>query len=373
MNFRCISVYFVFILLVPGYIFAQENSSEGNNFFIDAQYHYGFVMPHHESIRQVVNRNVPGIEIRAGKEAFGHNIWEQLYCFPRIGLGYYSSGLGNDAVFGRAHSLFSFIDMPIFPRLKVFSLSTNLGFGVSYISKCYDSQDNSADVAIGSKEDVYFNLNLNSKFKIARNLELVSGVGFTHFSNGNTKRPNLGLNLVTASAGMVYFFDHQEPKRVYFILPSDNKKSIETNLIYTAGVRGSDLDITRKFFASSLSANILKGVGFKSKIGLGTDLFYDGTINLSRQDGGFDHDKKIYNYQAGVHLSYSLIYNKLSLMLQPGIYLYSKMPSTCPFYDRIGINYNLTEHLLANLSLKTILFKANVIEWGLGYRFKTAS
>ena len=71
----------------------------------------------------------------------------------------------------------------------------------------------------------------------------------------------------------------------------------------------------------------------------------------------------------GIHASTDVVFNKFSFTIQAGYYLYSKWKETEIVYNRFGIIYKFTEHLSANITLKTHLVKADYAEIGLGYYF----
>ena len=66
------------------------------------------------------------------------------------------------------------------------------------------------DSVIGSKANAYINAGVQLNWMVSRQIDLIAGVTGTHFSNGNTKFPNAGLNtmgiesrrcLITSTAG----------------------------------------------------------------------------------------------------------------------------------------------------------------------------
>ena len=50
-----------------------------------------------------------------------------------------------------------------------------------------------------------------------------------------------------------------------------------------------------------------------------------------------------------------------------GHYLYSRYTDLSLIYTRLGLIYRINSHLLANVSLKSHMAKADFIEWGIGY------
>ena len=116
-------------------------------------------------------------------------------------------------------------------------------------------------------------------------------------------------------------------------------------------------------------------VNYKSKLGVGMCLSYDGSYNsmvfvtngeLEPREG-FQGNK----LSLSVFPSYELVINKLSVVIQPGFYvlrkhLINKEPST---YQRLGLHYQLGTNLFAGISLRAYNYHvSDFIEWTLGYR-----
>ena len=60
---------------------------------------------------------------------------------------------------------------------------------------------------IGSKANAYINAGLQLNWMVSREIDLIAGVTGTHFSNGNTKFPNAGLNTLGLKVGVVCNFN----------------------------------------------------------------------------------------------------------------------------------------------------------------------
>lgn len=105
------------------------------------------------------------------------------------------------------------------PRL---SLNYEWNFGISTGWQPYDNDYNSYNGAVGSRMNAYLNAGIYLNWAFSRYFDLIIGGDFTHFSNGNTKFPNAGVNTTGAKIGLVYNFNREE---------SDLAKSLVTPLI----------------------------------------------------------------------------------------------------------------------------------------------
>ena len=59
---------------------------------------------------------------------------------------------------------------------------------------------------MGSKMNAFLNVDFFLNWMVTREVDFSAGVSLSHFSNGNTKFPNAGLNSVGLRAGLTYNF-----------------------------------------------------------------------------------------------------------------------------------------------------------------------
>ena len=60
--------------------------------------------------------------------------------------------------------------------------------------------------------------------------------------------------------------------------------------------------------------------------------------------------------------------NRISLEAQLGYYVYQPFKKDIPIYDRVGMKYYVTDNIFAGFTIKTHLFLAEALEFGIGYR-----
>jgi len=357
-------------LLFSGISYSQLRNDFFKNLNIEVNYNNGALYAHHNSIAYLTNSYISGFDIKLGKLTYGENVWEQLYRYPEIGIGYYNSNLGNSEVFGNANAVYSYFNASIIKN-DLLSFNYNFALGIAYLKKCYNNYDNYYNIAIGSKVNIYLNLDLDIKLKLIEQLYLVNSLGLTHFSNGSVKKPNLGLNLLSYKVGFKYFFKGNKEEVIHSKL-SKTKTKNEYSIILSGGIKQVSPLGSKSYPISSASFNANRNLNLKHKCGIGIDLFYDSSIDLLlklNNDGLISdiENKKTDLLTAGIHLSHDFVFNKLSFTTQIGYYLYSKIDRK--FYDRIGFKYNVSKFLLVNLTLKTHWGRADFIEFGIGYSF----
>ncbi len=355
--------FFIIMFYCANVSFAQETYSFSDNLYVQARYHYGFILPHTTTIAYSVTDRFPGMEINISKPTYGSDFYDQLYRYPRIGIGYFNCSFRDKNIFGTAHGIYPFINVPVTKEEKLW-LNYRIAFGLSYLDKTFDIAENTLDVAIGSHGNIFFNFCFDAKYKVFRYHELTGSVGIIHFSNGNFKKPNLGINYISCSAGINVNLNPEERKKKYVSPPEKDK--YEWDIIYSAGWRTYDLHHNNLEFASSLSANVGRFLNYKRRIGLGADIFYNEVLKYDISPQNYEDVSIFDKTQYGVYVFHDMKYRRLVLLMQLGAYVYAKYKQQ-PIYTRIGIRYHLNDFLLANLSLKTHYANADFVEFGIGY------
>lgn len=356
---------FNFFLFQSG-TYAIDKEDIFNNIYISPKVHYGFIIPHHESIAYLLKAHVPGFEIEIGKPTFGKHAWEQLYRYPRTGIGYFFCDYGNPAVLGQAHALYSFMNIPVITKGSNYLLNYEIAFGVSYLTKRFDVYDNHLNTAIGAHINVYFRLGFDTKIALSEKIELTGEAGFSHCSNGKWRSPNYGLNVLSGSLGVNYLINSTKKEPVRLVLPESYNKNYYS-VIFSAGAKVFDNLYNNYYFISSVSIDYERHMNMKRRIGIGADIFYDKSISEALAvDGELNED--IANlFKFGLHGSHTLTYNRLLMTINLGRYLYSKYTDLSLFYSRLALRYKVNSHILFNVSLKAHNAKADFIEWGVGY------
>lgn len=362
------NILLIFLLLLTGFAGkAQKAQLVKRPVIVESKVHTGITLPSYKALAYLIQDDIYAFDISVSFPTFGKDYWEKLYNYPRPGVGYSFWSLSNKEVFGKAHSLYSFINIPLFKRTDKFSFNYQVSFGGAYLTKKFDIYENHLNRAISTYINVYIRMGIDSKIRISPRSELIIEAGGTHFSNGKIKSPNYGLNAGSLSIGLNYLIGNKGTTIKESEIPKLDNRYIQS-VIYSAGLKVEDNLLGKRYFVSSVSYNLERFIDHKRKIGLGADFFYDGSIreSLASKEGLPEKDfTKLIRF--GLHASYAIRYKQLSMGIQLGHYLYSKYTVLTLVYSRISVQYLLTEHLSANIGIKSHMAKADNIEWGIGY------
>jgi hypothetical protein len=355
------------ILILISSSLTGEAQLAKNPFIVELKIHSGMNVPFYKALGYLIKDDIYSFDISLSRPADGKDYWEKLYRYPRQGVGFSCWSLGNNEIFGNAYVLYSLINIPLFKYSQKFSLNYQLASGGAFIPKSFNIYTNHLNRAIGSHANLYIHLGVSGRIALSPRSEVTIEAAITHFSNGKTKSPNYGINVVTFSLGFNYLLNKNNFIMHDAEIPAFQKHYIQS-VIFSSGLKVSDNLIDRKFLSSSLSYNIEREVSIKRKIGLGADFSYDGSIRegLANKDGVPEKDLgKL--LRVGLHSSYAIRYKQMAMGIQVGYYLYSKYTVLTRVYNKISVQYMLPGNFSVNIGVKSHMAKADCLEYGIGY------
>jgi len=360
--------FIVSILLIINIFKVSAQTDSLKQSYVSAAYKYGVIYAHYDDFKYFIEDYVRGVELNYGFRSTGEKLWQRIYHYPEIGVGYTFINFGNPDVLGSAHAAFTYVNLPLIERKKCL-FTAKFAVGVGYLNKPFDLYDNKYNIAIGSYINAYLNINFDIKYTVYKQWKLIAGFGLSHFSNGGTTKPNKGINLFLPSLGFSYDFQKKAVERPDFEIP-EFEKNIELSIIYAAAYSSIEPANPDKYFASDISVNFERQFSYKGRYGIGLDLFYDNSLSVY-VPGSMD-EPEISNIgdliYAGGHISYDFVFGRTSFTVQIGAYFFQGQKFNEELYNRFGLKYRFAEHWVANLTLKTYWAKAKFPEFGIGYR-----
>lgn len=364
---------------------------------------YGWVAPINDFVKGINPDNkkitsMTNVSLRMTKEVDGKDYWHYFYNGFYYGAGLFHGQFNYSKHLGNPFALYGLIGFN-FLHTKVFSLKSELALGFSGIWQTYDNEHR-YNVAVSSPVETYIHADLEGYFSINQHWQVNLGASFIHFSNGNLRQPNKGINILTPALGITYI-----PKQLTHInrklLDNDNNKvkdKIESfkphwqsqyNIYFAQkgmyvfyekpdNSGAMQEDTARGVYPIvGLQARCLRKFAINHALGLGFDLTYNESIGKNEETYYYpnnykDNISKSQHLTFSTFLSYEYNIHRLSFMLEPGIYIYRYKDSYLPqVFERINIRYQFNYGIFAQLGIRAYDFrKADYLEFGLGYRFK---
>ncbi|MDH6534786.1 hypothetical protein M2101_001462 [Parabacteroides sp. PM5-20] len=263
--------------LRPGYIVPTSSFLEGENAFW-----------------RPIERSFSG-HLKYSFKYHPYTCTDRIYggAYQGLGLAYYS--LDNRKELGDPIAFYLFQGARISQFNPRLSLNYEWNFGLSFGWKPYDYEYNYYNKIIGSKINAYINLGFYLNLALSRQFDLTPGISLTHFSNGNTRFPNAGLNTVGVKLGLVYNFnrkDHTLSKPFFNTLVPEFPRHISYDLVLFGswrrkGVVSGDMHLPSPEAYTVWGFNFapMYNFGYKFRAGVSVDGIYDGSANVYTEDG----------------------------------------------------------------------------------------
>ncbi len=238
---------------------------------------------------------------------------------------------------------------------------------------------------IGSKANAYINIDLYLQWMLSSRFNFTGGLSLAHFSNGNTKFPNAGLNTSGLNLGLTYNFGRDSytvPELPQSIIP-DFPRHISYDLVLFGswrrkGVVFGDGQVASPDAYTVLGLNFapMYNLGYKFRAGISADGIYDGSANVYTRENSIGTDIKFCSPSLSRQLAlgisaraeYVMPYFTVNLGL--GVNVLHKGGDLKAFYQALALKIEVTNNSFIHIgyNLKD-LHEPNFLMLGAGFRF----
>lgn len=412
---------------------AQDIQKKGlmtsNKFAIKVQPFHGSYTNHSYHFEKFRPFSPKGVNLGLELPSSQQRPWQQYLGNPTWGVGLSVIDWGH-AVAGEAVSMYPYLLVPAV-RSKYFGLNIKFAAGLGVVTEHwytggvdpnnYEYKSPDTYTVFGCYLNAYLSAGLNMNINITRNVSLNGEVGYFHMSNGRTCMPNLGADVLFAGVGVITTFNAGAEKEPIQFPDLPYKWAL--NITGSAGAHRAWMYYPL-YFISSLHAGAIYSVNNWYGVGLGMDIFYNGSItsNTGRDlycsgtlefaddkgepyfvncscNGKFSTMDK---FRAGLSLNNEFRFGIVTAIVDWGVYFYN--PSRNHFYEwheenyekkkdvtmekrplfykaiggagneeafhyiRFGMKYRIWDNLYLQTSAKTHLHICEYVEFGLGYQ-----
>ena len=302
------------------------------------------------------------------------------------GVGLSVSGF-NNAIMGTPVALYIFQSSPIVRFSPTLSLDYEWNFGASAPWKTNE--------AVGTPVNAYIGLACVLNWNFAQNWHFTSGVGYSHFSNGNTTYPNSGVNGLVLRFGVSRDFEGRKTNVAQGDAANQRRKVSQHDkneqsrkMIYDVSAYGAwrakgmtivDAPyIARgKFAVAGISFSPLYRVNRVFNVGASLDLTFDESAGIAYHLAGrgelgikFFRPPFVEQAAAGLSLRAELSMPIFTVNIGLGHNILYKGEDMSGLYQLINLKTHITRSLYLNAGYKLSRFRdPNHLMLGLGYRF----
>ncbi len=362
-------VFIILLLTVP--VFSQnETTTISDNIQID--FFYGKLIEHDKKLKNAIQGNPFGFIVSWNYKNTSPTKFNTAYNYPERGYSFLYENF-NSTILGEVYGGYRHFSYNLILNKKN-KLKLATAFGIGYATKKYNKITNNQNYAIGSHllASAYLKLQYLKLFK-KNNISINSSLSLIHFSNIGFKNPNLGINTVALNIGVKYDIDNT--KRVSIekeVAKNKIDSKIAYNVLLRSGFNESLVIDSGLFPFYTFTFYGSKELNNYSTITGGID-FFDSKflkehIKYINENEGRNYNKNDY-YRAGIFIGHELTQNNFAFVSQLGYTFYSQYPYVSDIYERFGLKYKLSEHFFSELTMKVNLFRAESLEFGLGYKF----
>ena len=260
-------------------------------------------------------------------------------------------------------------------------------FGLSFGWKPYDSDTNPSNIMMGSKVNAYLNVDFLFKWRIMREVDLTAGISLTHFSNGNTKYPNAGLNTIGGRAGLSYNFGRRTPETEPRAIIPAFQRHVSYDLVLFGSWRRKGIEVGDKQYAAPDAYTVvgfnfapMYNFGYKFRAGVSLDGVYDGSANVIPADPisdgssiaqietvnpGFDRQIAL-----GISARGEFVMPYFNIGIGLGVNVLHKGGDLRSFYQILALKVAVTHNSFLHIGYSLRDFHMpNFLMLGVGYRF----
>jgi Lipid A 3-O-deacylase (PagL) len=319
----------------------------------------------------------PNVTMEIGRRTDGTSAWHDLYGTPSYGFGFSFVSLPNSGENSRPLEAYTFFSWP-FARLNdCVQVTTDFGMGLSWRWKRMNEGTNTYENVLGSDLNARVNWGFYLRYLSTPRVAVYSGVEYTHRSNGGLVQPDLGINVMGPKVTVQYNFADEAPTRLV-IDPPPFEPAWEFVVGGTGGVKNvvqrREPMVRANFGAFTITAAVQRHFYQFGKIAGGADVTYDGATG-AHVDGS-DREWRAgagERWGVGIYGGYEQVIGRFGALVQVGDTVARGFadPNSSRLYSRYGWRYQLNNRVWSTMTIRTHgLWRANVLEFGLGYRIR---
>ncbi len=208
--------------------------------------------------------------------------------YQGIGVGY--GAFHNTEELGDPTMLYIFQGARIARLNPRLTLDYEWHLGLSFGWSPYDYYENYYNRVIGSRVNAYMSTDFFLRWAVNTQFDLITGVSLDHFSNGNTKFPNSGLNTIGLKLGMVYNINRREdalkPAARQFHIPEFPRHISYDVVLFGSwrrkGVVNGEGKVAspKAYMVGGFNFTPMYNLNYKLRVGMSLDGVYDGSANV---------------------------------------------------------------------------------------------
>lgn len=339
--------------------------------------HYGKIFKHTVNFQPSINGPAVGAEVAFNLQTIGKHAWDKPYGFPQYGLAASVVRYNNDSVLGFGIGVLPQVFLPVFKR-ENFRVDFNLGVGVAYLTKHFDIVKNPRNNVIATGVNNVTSFGFRARYQFTPHWAALVGTSFSHYSTGDARLPNLGINVPVVKLGASYTINPVPYGNYFSADPQEKRKSIGFKTRFTvarfeAAQRNGPIHTQ-----AGLELGAFKYLTRWNKFSLTADAFYNSYTYffLVTQEEDKDKNQMLRSLGSTLLAEDEVLLGRVGMCFAIGAVLYQPKNSGGVYYEQLGVQYhfltfqkNETRNLYAGVYLKTHWANAEHVKAGIGFEW----
>ena len=274
-----------------------------------------------------------------------------------------------DSRCGTSFAAYVSFDRTFFRTKSGWNAGYTFSNGIGYNTHIYDRHTNVDNIMLSSRLSVYFDAAITLSYR-HRQYEFFAGPEFRHLSNGGLVRPNKGINKLGIGAGIRYHLQPSDSIPLMRISSPFEEKRVYINIAYSCGIKSSQgewlydannyiwnknnvnsikygQDGYQIYYYHLVSTDFMCRYARRYASGIGFDALYEPyNREIEIQNNKADRSN-LTKWSFGIAAKHEVYFRRLSMQMAIGWYLsrpFNEVSNTdeeYPYYERIGLRYNL--------------------------------
>ncbi len=359
------------VTVITSSIFGQSVPLGLDELSFDLKYCGGAIYKHTTKVHIEPPPYSQEFELSISHRTYGKREWERINNCPVPSINFCISQYGDQL--GNAFSFYPGIAWS-FLRSKRFNWTFKVGGGIGIATERWTRED-TLNNYLGSRLNNFTTIQTAIDIPLSKKIDLQVGGRMSHMSNGAFRIPNFGINLFTAYLGMNYYPTYRQ-KRITEKAPKLKKRKISIGLrsAIAWAEHGTPNGALHRIYSQSIYASTpLKR---KHNLFVGMDLAYDNRALSGYKYAMLNGDLGQDAMSSTVFVGTELLYGRVGIPFQFGIYLKKLRNQDAIWYQKFGFQYyfyrndkSLLKRVFAGPLLKSNKINADYIEFCVGAMF----
>jgi len=329
-------------LVLLGYTSVQAQSSFPKGMGFIGGFHTGQILKHTVRITLPLDGISFGGELGVEWKMFGKHDWDERCQYPRLGVSLSYQNFANPQQLGHGIGIIPHVTVD-FIKKKRWRLFGRLGLGLAIVTRPYNIVTNTANNIIGSNLNNNTALRLGFAYRVSDKVELRPSFSFTHYSNGASQYPNLGINVISFHMAAVFTPNPIMPSDIITgkdTLPKRVKR-IQTGMMLGLGYKESSTIGGPKYPIFLLSADVGMFVARNNRLRIGLEYEWNGDYFAFQYHSGTP-DRAEASRTATLLSAYvedEVLLGRIGLVGRVGFYLTDSDRQPWFLYTRVSMRY----------------------------------